>query len=248
MSTKSAVHWFQIIRNKCFQMYDDDVQQPMSVSTSHKYSKVAKYPTRNIRTPVALVCGGNDSFVDVKSMLKELPPQTVATEIPHYEHLDFLWARDVESQVFQHVFDALDSFTDAEHTPEEYDRYHLIRNESLLESGFFANQRGNECDASTMAASSNDGQPSPQIHQHRAREPRNGNPTRLIAPCRPAEPESAGPSGPQPAEKLKGVGIRRRGVGGAQRRSGQRRRDECERWRRDQGQRGCSRRGCGRGW
>ena len=25
-STKSVVHWFQIIRNKSFQMYDDDVQ------------------------------------------------------------------------------------------------------------------------------------------------------------------------------------------------------------------------------
>src|SRR5205823_4339732 len=135
-----------------FQMFDDDIHQPMSVSTTNKFSKVAKYPTRNIRTPVVLVYGGSDSLVDIKTMLKELPPQTVATEIPHYEHLDFLWARDVDKQVFQHVFDALDSFTDAGHTKEEYDRYYTAREESLMGSGFMQRaHRGSESEASTVA-------------------------------------------------------------------------------------------------
>ncbi|TEA13452.1 putative lipase [Colletotrichum sidae] len=134
-STKSVVHWFQIIRNKSFQMYDDDVHPPVSISSSSKYTKVAKYPTRNIKTPIVLVYGGSDSLVDIKVMLKELPRQTVATEISHYEHLDFLWAKDVDTQVFPHVFDALDSFTDALHSKEEYARYKLARQESLLGSG-----------------------------------------------------------------------------------------------------------------
>jgi lysosomal acid lipase/cholesteryl ester hydrolase len=180
-STKSVVHWFQIIRNRSFQMYDDDVHQPMSVSTTNKFSKVAKYPTRNIRTPVVLVYGGSDSLVDIRAMLRELPPQTVATEIPHYEHLDFLWARDVDAQVFQHVFDALDSFTDAEHTKEEYDRYFTIRQESLIGSGFMQGQpsRGSESDTSTIAvadtsvAMRNGG--SPHANQHRATESNNGS-------------------------------------------------------------------------
>lgn len=136
-STKSVVHWFQIIRNKAFQMYDDDVQSPLSVSTSSKYTKVAKYPTRNIRTPVVLVYGGSDSLVDIKVMLKELPRRTVATVIPHYEHLDFLWARDVDAQVFPHVFDALDSFTDAAHSKQEYESYHQARYLSLSASNTF---------------------------------------------------------------------------------------------------------------
>lgn len=127
-STKSVVHWFQIIRNKSFQMYDDD--RPSISLSSSKHTKVAKYPTRNIKTPIVLVYGGNDSLVDIKVMLKELPPQTIATEIPHYEHLDFLWARDVSTQVFPHVFDALDSFTDAEHSMEEYVRYQVARSRS----------------------------------------------------------------------------------------------------------------------
>lgn len=134
-STKSVVHWFQIIRNKAFQMYDDDVQHPVALSSSSKYTKVARYPTRNIKTPIVLVYGGTDSLVDIKAMLRELPKKTVATEIPHYEHLDFLWAHDVDVQVFPHVFDALHSFTEPRHPPEEYVRYQLARQESLLGSG-----------------------------------------------------------------------------------------------------------------
>ncbi|EPE08030.1 sterol esterase tgl1 [Ophiostoma piceae UAMH 11346] len=137
-STKSVVHWFQIIRTKSFQMYDDDVH-PL-LATHSKHTKVAKYPTRNIKTPVILVYGGSDSLVDIKAMMRELPLQTVATEIPHYEHLDFLWARDNDTLVFQHVFDALDSFTGAEHTKEEYARFRNARHTSLSASNALQHQ------------------------------------------------------------------------------------------------------------
>ena len=130
-STKSVVHWFQIIRTKSFQMYDDDVQPVVSLGSVSKYTKVAKFPTRNIKTPIVLLYGGSDSLVDINVMLKELPPHTVATEIPHYEHLDFLWAREVDTLVFPHVFDALESFCDAEHSKEEYERYRSARHASL---------------------------------------------------------------------------------------------------------------------
>lgn len=106
-SVKSVVHWFQIIRNKSFQMYDDDASNKFSIGASNRYYKVAKFPTRNIKTPIVLVYGGSDSLVDIRVMLKELPRHTIATEIPHYEHLDFLWAQDVHTQVFPHVLEAL---------------------------------------------------------------------------------------------------------------------------------------------
>jgi len=130
-STKSVVHWFQIIRTKSFQMYDDDVQPVISLGSVSKYTKVAKFPTRNIKTPVVLVYGGSDSLVDIDVMLKELPAHTMATEIPHYEHLDFLWAREVDTLVFPHVFDALESFCDAEHSKEEYETYRRARTNSI---------------------------------------------------------------------------------------------------------------------
>ncbi|PSN72531.1 alpha/beta-hydrolase [Corynespora cassiicola Philippines] len=108
-STKSVVHWFQIIRNGVFQMYDDEAPNPITPNRS-KYYKVAKFPTKNIKTPIVLVYGGSDSLVDINVMLKELPKHTVAKEISHYEHLDFLWAQTVDQLVFPHVFDALDDY------------------------------------------------------------------------------------------------------------------------------------------
>jgi len=106
-STKSVVHWFQIIRNKSFQMYDDDSSGKVSITATNRYYKPAKFPTRNIKTPIVLAYGGSDSLVDIRVMLKELPRHTIATEIAHYEHLDFLWAQDVDKLVFPHVFEAL---------------------------------------------------------------------------------------------------------------------------------------------
>ncbi|KAL9127955.1 MAG: hypothetical protein Q9217_003268 [Psora testacea] len=114
-STKSVVHWFQIIRNKSFQMYDDDVQAPMSVAASDRYYKVAKFPTRNIKTPIVLIYGGSDSLVDIRVMMKQLPRHTVATEISHFEHLDFLWAQGVENLVFPIVFKALTAYAGRDH-------------------------------------------------------------------------------------------------------------------------------------
>ena len=119
-SVKSVVHWFQIIRNGCFQMYDDDLGG-ITAFTSRSHTKVAKFPTRNITTPIVLVYGGQDSLVDIDVMLKELPSHTTATEIPHYEHLDFLWGEDVQKLVFPRVLNALDRFSNT--TLEDF---HLV--------------------------------------------------------------------------------------------------------------------------
>ncbi|RKF76902.1 putative lipase [Golovinomyces cichoracearum] len=110
-STKSVVHWFQIIRSKCFHMYDDDQSRFLSLGAPDKFTKVAKFPTRNIKSPIYLIYGGSDSLVDITVMLRELPIHTVTIQVPHYEHLDFLWAREVDSLVFPHIFDALDNIS-----------------------------------------------------------------------------------------------------------------------------------------
>ncbi|KAI4258751.1 MAG: hypothetical protein L6R42_004910 [Xanthoria sp. 1 TBL-2021] len=125
-STKSVVHWFQIIRNKSFQMYDDDVQAPLSLGASERYYKVAKFPTRNIKTPIVLVYGGSDSLVDIDVMLRELPKHTVAKEIPHFEHLDFLWAEHVETLVHPQVFEALEAYAGRDHLKQKYFTYGSI--------------------------------------------------------------------------------------------------------------------------
>ena len=100
-------------------MFDDEVTSPTSFSTGSKYYKVAKFPTKNIRTPIVLVYGGSDSLVDIKVMLKELPKHTVAKCVPKYEHLDLLWASDVDKLVFPHVLEALENYAQQSQTQQQ---------------------------------------------------------------------------------------------------------------------------------
>ena len=118
-STKSVVHWFQIIRNKTFQMFDDETYSLMGFTNGSKYYKVARFPTRNIKTLVKLVYGGSDSLVDIDVLKRQLPEGTSTVEVRHYEHLDFLWGEDVEECVFPHVFDALEGATSHHQSPDQ---------------------------------------------------------------------------------------------------------------------------------
>lgn len=198
-STKSVVHWFQIIRTKSFQMYDDD--PPIRIGKSTRFTKVAKYPTRNIKTPIVLVYGGSDSLVDIKAMLRELPKTTVATEIPHYEHLDFLWARDVSAQVFPHVFDALNNFTDAEHSKDEYDSYRRARTQSLSRSGSFwqHTHAHNGSDVNDSDANSAMSSATAERLPHQAREGIHGVQLSDDETSTMTDPSELGGSGPYPS-------------------------------------------------
>ena len=59
-------------------MYDDDVHaQSVMNMYGNTFYRVARFPTKNITTPIVLVWGGSDSLVDIRVMLKELPGHTV---------------------------------------------------------------------------------------------------------------------------------------------------------------------------
>jgi lysosomal acid lipase/cholesteryl ester hydrolase len=107
-SVKSVVHWFQIMRTGTFQMFDDDVMSaiPLRGGSSSSYVP-AKFPTRNIVTPIVLLWGDQDSLVDIDVMMRELPPHTVEKKLESYEHLDILWGKDVHVDVIPEVLEAL---------------------------------------------------------------------------------------------------------------------------------------------
>ncbi|KAF2860416.1 alpha/beta-hydrolase [Piedraia hortae CBS 480.64] len=110
-STKCVVHWFQIIRNGTFQMFDDEfTATPWPWLHTAKYYKVPKFPTKNISTPIVLVYGGRDSLVNIDIMKRELPSHTLVRRVDDYEHLDFLWADSLHLKVFPFVREALHRF------------------------------------------------------------------------------------------------------------------------------------------
>ncbi|KAK9366001.1 Alpha/Beta hydrolase protein [Lipomyces kononenkoae] len=108
-SVKTVVHWFQIMRHSCFQMFDDEPSTPVNFY-SQAYYKVAQFPTRNIRCPINLVYGTADSLVDIDAMLKELPSHAVAIPVKDHEHLDIIWGKDVQQEVMPHVLKALGKY------------------------------------------------------------------------------------------------------------------------------------------
>jgi len=112
-STKSVVHWFQIMRNGHFTMYDDDgfqVAAPSARNTSSGPTAYhpARFPTKNISSPIVLMYGDEDSLVEIDSMLNELPEgRTYVKRLRGYEHLDILWGKDVDRDVIPVILQTL---------------------------------------------------------------------------------------------------------------------------------------------
>lgn len=110
-STKAVVHWFQIMRNAEFTMYDDDVRslspRAQGQGQSRFYYRPARFPTRNIAAPVVLLYGTRDSLVDIDVMRSQLPAHTVATPLEGYEHVDILWGERVDRDVIPEVLKAM---------------------------------------------------------------------------------------------------------------------------------------------
>ncbi|KAH9177784.1 triacylglycerol lipase [Lactarius sanguifluus] len=106
-STKSVVHWFQIMRSGRFVMYDDDVYTPSLRPSKHNPRpgyRPATFPTRNIATSIVILYGDVDSLVDIDAMRHELPKHRLDIRcLSGYEHLDVLWGKNVHVDVIPHV-------------------------------------------------------------------------------------------------------------------------------------------------
>jgi lysosomal acid lipase/cholesteryl ester hydrolase len=107
-SVKSVVHWFQIMRESAFQMFDDDITIFGGHANSGKAYRPPRFPTRNIETPILLLYGNRDSLVDIEAMVNALPASgTRVRKLNGYEHLDILWGKDIDKDVFPEVVNAL---------------------------------------------------------------------------------------------------------------------------------------------
>lgn len=97
------------MRNASFQMYDDDVLSPITRTSVSSY-RPARFPTRNIASPIVLLYGDSDSLVDIDTMLAQLPEHTLAKRLHGYEHLDVLWGKNVHVDVIPEVLGTLNRF------------------------------------------------------------------------------------------------------------------------------------------
>jgi len=114
-SVKSVVHWFQIIGSSRFQMYDECGCSGSKLvylsGAAEKANRVAPFPTRNITTPMLLIFGQSDMLIDMDKLRAQVIAPMEVINVPGYEHMDTLWARDVESTVFDKVIKKLEIYT-----------------------------------------------------------------------------------------------------------------------------------------
>jgi lysosomal acid lipase/cholesteryl ester hydrolase len=98
------------MRNGAFQMYDDDFSSPIIWTNIGSY-RPARFPTKNIVTPIVLLYGDADSLVKIETMKKQLPQHAIAKRLHTYEHLDILWGENVHEDVIPVVLNTLEEFS-----------------------------------------------------------------------------------------------------------------------------------------
>ncbi|KAJ3157099.1 cholesterol esterase [Geranomyces variabilis] len=108
-SVKCVVHWFQIIRNGRFQMYDES---PTVLPNSSSGHVVPKFPTEHIQTPIALFYGGKDTLADMSWLLAETATPVYCLKVDEYEHICFLWARGLDKTVYPAILGLLNEYAE----------------------------------------------------------------------------------------------------------------------------------------
>ncbi|KAG0351923.1 cholesterol esterase [Gamsiella multidivaricata] len=103
----SYQHLYSFTSVRVLVMYDD-VQPRVPYLSSTRGHCPHPFPTNQITVPMAIFYGGDDTLVDVKALLSDLPDLVGIWEIPNYEHLDFLWADGLDKQVYPHILQLLE--------------------------------------------------------------------------------------------------------------------------------------------
>ena len=89
-------------------MFDDDVAIFGGAMGSANAYRPTRFPTRIIKTPILLLYGTRDILVDIEPMVSALPASgTRVRKLEGYEHLDVLWGKGVDKDVFPEVINTL---------------------------------------------------------------------------------------------------------------------------------------------
>ncbi|KAG8230453.1 hypothetical protein J437_LFUL009941, partial [Ladona fulva] len=104
-STKTVLHYAQEIRSGKFQMYDYGAEKNMK---RYGTSKAPEYDLNAIQVPISLHYSLNDwlANVDDVKLLYHRLPNTIGkyrVSLPQFNHLDFLWANDIEKLLFNNL-------------------------------------------------------------------------------------------------------------------------------------------------
>lgn len=111
-STKNLMHWIQNIRSGNFAQFDygsAQNQQVYNQPTPPNYN-IQAFKDTLAHVNILLFTGQNDALVapdDFKILQAALPSTAKVVQVEDYNHLDYMWAADVNSNVNSIVLDFL---------------------------------------------------------------------------------------------------------------------------------------------
>lgn len=108
-STNNLVHYGQLMRSGRFRQFDHGY---ISNLLTYGSMRPPAYNLRNIRAPVALHYSTNDwlaAVEDVEELHQGLPNVIGKFLVPdpQFNHLDFVWAIDVEQLLYRRMFNIM---------------------------------------------------------------------------------------------------------------------------------------------
>lgn len=106
-SVKTVVHWFQVIKDKSFTMYNNEMNANL------KLNRCVSFPIESIQdVPMVLIYGESDLLIDIEVTKEKLwlnRDNIKVIGVPGYEHMDLIWGEDVEWTVFRLVLEEINA-------------------------------------------------------------------------------------------------------------------------------------------
>lgn len=97
-STKILFHWCQISGSGKFEWFNDSLSNGKNEESEQVCMPI--YQIEKLKLPVALLSGEADSLCHQSNLDSMIKNCIYSKSIPNYEHLDLIWANDVEKTVF----------------------------------------------------------------------------------------------------------------------------------------------------